>query len=699
MKSRHVLSLGFLASLFLLFSGSALRGQSVQAVNDTIDIVPGIPVTIDLLANDIYPAGDSVHVYCGAWSGIYYEHYTKGIYTFEVRYWGHNGTRLGQYWFADITTLDTSLVAAIIFRVRDYSYDSLTINNVSARFNAWGNHFHPSDSDFPGFTVPKGTLQSPVFCSALWIGGLDAGNNMHVAAERYRQGPFVATPGTKADFFAGPVMDSASYSEYQDTIWNYVWNLKRSDIEYHKAHWQDAGYIPIHDVVFWPGNANTALGQAPDLAPYYDNNGDGFYNPFNGDYPLIRGDQALWFIFNDDMNYHSETQGAKLGIEVHGMAYEFDLPSDSAFKNTVFLNYKIINRSTEIYHDAWLGIFTDFDIGYAEDDYVKSDVQRGSYIGYNGDPVDGSGQAWAYGAFPPAEAVTILGGPLKDPDGIDNPAKDNTGLQLCNESVNGLNFGDGVVDNERYGMTTFAYNHSINPPSQWDYFAYDRYYKFMQARWGDSTRFVYGGGGNASAGGYGPECNFLFPGWSDSLNWGVGCQPPNGPHNWTQSIAGIPPNEIRGIGSMGPFTFHPGEVNELDIAYIFARNYATVDSMPSVPKLEQMIDIIRGAYLSNTLPDGRSFNGITETGTGNEIQLVLSPNPSTGKIKIDFGKVIDEEVSIRVTDLNGRIVHQEVRIPRSEWLTLNLDHLDNGLYLLTLSSKLFVVSKKISILK
>jgi hypothetical protein len=61
----------------------------------------------------------------------------------------------------------------------------------------------------------------------------------------------------------------------------------------------------------------------------------------DGDYPLIRGDQALFFIFNDDRNVHSETQGNKLKAEIHGMAYVFDLPGDTAFNNTIFMNYKI----------------------------------------------------------------------------------------------------------------------------------------------------------------------------------------------------------------------------------------------------------------------------------------------------------------------------------------------------------------------
>ena len=37
-------------------------------------------------------------------------------------------------------------------------------------------------------------------------------------------------------------------------------------------------------------------------------------------------------------------------------------------------------------------IITDIDPGYANDDYLGCDPERGMYDGYNGTPVDGTGQ-------------------------------------------------------------------------------------------------------------------------------------------------------------------------------------------------------------------------------------------------------------------------------------------------------------------
>jgi len=209
-------------------------------------------------------------------------------------------------------------------------------------------------------------------------------------------------------------------------------------------------------------------------------------------------------------------------------------------------------------------VFTDLDIGWYADDYVGCDVQRGSYFGYNGTPVDGTGQPSAYGEHPPTQSVTILAGPYMDPDDIDNPKKDGEGRQLCNASVNGVNFGDSIVDNERYGMCKFMDFHNVTSlvyPED-PYYAAD-YYNMMKGIWKDGKRMTYGGNGHDTLGGSsGTYCNFMYPGLSDTLFWGTGCQPPNGPVNWTEETVSNVPGDRRCMASMGPFTFHPGDAQD-----------------------------------------------------------------------------------------------------------------------------------------
>lgn len=144
--------------------------------------------------------------------------------------------------------------------------------------------------------------------------------------------------------------------------YNRLWKINRSEIDYHIAHWADAGYVPPADIATWPAHGDTLLHQAYLLAPFADIDYNGIYNPLMGDYPLIRGDQCIYFVFNDAGGLHHESGGQKLGLEIRGMAYAFDCPSDSALHYTLFMHYDIINRSTTIYNNVYLGVFTDIDL-------------------------------------------------------------------------------------------------------------------------------------------------------------------------------------------------------------------------------------------------------------------------------------------------------------------------------------------------
>ena len=705
MKIKDLLSC-FPVLILLIIFAPQIAGQNFKAVDDTIDLVPGFTKTVNLLANDIIPSGDSIRVSggfsAGSGSVISTWHY-QGVVTYLAPNRGVGNLVIGSYTLIDVSSSQTS-TARLIFRIRDKSYDTLKINDVEAVFTVSGYHFLLlfNKNFSPGFTVPKGSGKCTIFANTFWIGGLDEHDSLYLAAERYRQGPNNGTAGIHPDYYAGPVMDSANYSINQDTTWNYVWNLKKSDIDYHKMHWKDPGYRPINDILTWPGNGNVSLGQAAQLAPFHDMNGDGIYNPYEGDSPAIRGDQCLFFIFNDDRGNHLETGGRKLRAEIHGMAYAFDLPGDSAFSKTIFLNYKVFNRSFHTYHEAYMGTYTDMDLGYPNDDYQQCDVGRGSIIGYNGKAIDGSGQSTAYGAHPPAQSVTILAGPRMNPAGVDRPRYDNNGHQLCNESVNGTGFGDGIADNERMGLKTFSYWESslYSPPIYMkDPQKPGQYFNYMKAIWMDSTHMIYGGNGHAGYGGYGPEASFLFPGESDTLNWGCGCQPPNGPVNWTEVTAHNLPHDIKGIGATGPFTLRPGEMQELDIAFVWARDYTSSDTLASVTKLRTMIDTVRKAFMTNRLPGGGSFLSVNERAASAGTTCNLYPNPAKTIVTIGFGTPLEEKIRLEIFNSAGRPAGIYTIQKGSINTKIDLSGYASGLYLFSFNGEGTHFTKQLSVIR
>jgi hypothetical protein len=96
-----------------------------------------------------------------------------------------------------------------------------------------------------------------------------------------------------------------------------------------------------------------------------DVNSDGIYDPMAGDYPLIKGDQAIYTIFNDSYLPHG-SGGQAIGLEIRLMAYAYGtgtLVANNPFLNyTTFYDYTIINRSSFALYDSYMGLFNDSDI-------------------------------------------------------------------------------------------------------------------------------------------------------------------------------------------------------------------------------------------------------------------------------------------------------------------------------------------------
>jgi hypothetical protein len=274
-----------------------------------------------------------------------------------------------------------------------------------------------------------------------------------------------------------------------------------------------------------------------------------------------------------------------------------------------------------------------------------------------------------------------------DPAGQDRPKVDLAGHQLCNESVNGTGFGDSIANNERYGLTSSHTYFNIGMPSFTDLPSQPtEFYNAMRSVWLDSTHVSYGGQGHAGFGSYGPDCRFMFPGESDSTNWGTGCQPPNGQVNWTEKTAGIPVYDIRGMGAMGPFTFKSGDVQELDLAFVFARDYTSLDSVePSITKLRQMIDIVKNSYTTGILPGGGSFYGINEHPVESSSGIKIYPNPAKDRITIEIKSQYTAQNSmISIYDIQGQLVFEKSVSSKS--MHIDISAFASGVYLVKLSN-------------
>lgn len=432
----------------------------------------------------------------------------------------------------------------------------LDINNVRTTIMTGGDMWW--DLANAQYEVPKGGGAHSVFAGALWIGGLDAGGQLKVAAMTYRQ--------TGNDFWPGP-LDTTSVS-IDATVCNQFdkhWKITRKEVEDYIAYLDGTNTDPAYSIPTviqtWPGNGNTSAGQGQYLAPFYDSDGDGYYNYAAGDYPgydingdmgcsrfQLFGDQTLWWVFNDKGNVHSESGAAAIGLEIHAQAFAFT--TNDEINNMTFYSYKIINRSTIQMNDTYFGQWTDADLGDYTDDYVGCDVGRGLGYTYNGDANDGSSAtpaAGTYGANPPAIGMDFFEGPIADSgDGVDNDRDmqlDEAGEQIIMSKFVYYN-NDGSVRGNPDNATHF--------------------YNYLSGFWKDGSPLTYGG----TAYGGATPCDFMFPGDTDPIGWGTNFVP-QAP--WDEASVNNLPADRRMLQSAGPFTLQPGAINYITVGAVWAR--------------------------------------------------------------------------------------------------------------------------------
>lgn len=441
----------------------------------------------------------------------------------------------------------------------------IDINNVRATLLTGGDMWW--DLISAQYEIPKGSKINSIFAGSLWIGGVDAGNQLKVAAMTYRQ--------TGNDYWPGPLDGSASVDINTCLTYDKFYKINKDDVKaYH--NWVINGSVGANPIgssemqtlLDWP-----VLGpQGQALAPWYDYNTDGIYDPAAGDYPdfdlgdntnplinractaKLKGDQAIWWVFNDKGNVHGETGGAAIGLEIQAQAFGFQ--TNDEINDMTFYTYRIANKSSFQINKTHFGVWVDSDLGGYNDDYVGCDVSNGFGYQYNGDAVDeGLSGVLGYGSNPPAVGVDFFEGPYKDADGTDNPA---------DSTINGIGYGDGIVDNERLGMERFIYYNNNTNPVNGNPGAATNFYNYLTGKWRDGTLMTYGG----DAVGAGTPCKFVFPDDSDPTGFGTNfiTQAP-----WSEWRENNPFVDRRFMQVAGPFTLLPGAVNVITTGVVWAR--------------------------------------------------------------------------------------------------------------------------------
>ena len=431
------------------------------------------------------------------------------------------------------------------------------INNVRSRLLAGGDVWW--DGDDGRYIVPKIDPASglpevaSIFAGAVWLGGLDPALNLKVAGQTY------GTAVGQTDFWPGPLTEIGTVGADTCALWDRFFKVLGSEIDEHLRNYEaaqkegiayDPDIIP-RNVKGWPSRGNQFFFEVHEfelpntiqgLAAFFDRDGDGDYEPTDGDYPRIeiRGcdlpqypDEMIFWIYNDAGGIHTESNGDAIQMEVQVQSFAY--ATNDEINDMTFQRYKLINRAVESIDSTFFAMWIDPDLGCYTDDYVGCDTSRSLMFIYNEDALDGEASC------------------------NDCPQGVNT---YCTKiPILGCDYFRGPLDEngDEIGMSSFTYynNGGVgNPlPGTTDPNVAQEFYNYLSGSWRDGTPFTAGG-------------NAYNLGSVDFINYAF-TEPPNDPNGWSMCTEALPFGDRRTVQASGPFRLDPGAVNELIIGVVW----------------------------------------------------------------------------------------------------------------------------------
>lgn len=453
------------------------------------------------------------------------------------------------------------------------------------------------------------------YTAGLWMAGYDSQGQLRVSAQTYRQ--------DGNDYWPGPIepgTTSVSYATSED--WAKIWKITSNDINTflststHTLQNTPAVILewPAKDNPYIKGNNNVPLTVTYDLAPFVDANGDGSYNALQGDYPAIKGDQALWQVFNDVGVSHNESNADPLVTEVSLMSYGYK--RNSLIDNVVFYDYTIRHKEQTQIDSFVVGIFADLDLGRFSDDYIGFDSARNLGFYYNASTYDTltAFPGYGYQDSLPMGGICVLQWNAEDTCGVQTPAGSFMSTQNNSSPKTGNPYGGVQLNN------------------------------FLRSTWKDGTHLkapfddpqlppeYYDG-----TVGPGPDINYIF----DGRTWGGGA--------WTECYSQQPTGDRRIVIAGKPGTLMGGQVEKFSFALVASpRKYLNGCPTVDLADLAQIADTADFVHC-NPLPF--LATGVDDPAS-EENTLRLFPNPATDLLHLDAASGCE----ITIFDAQGRMV-------------------------------------------
>lgn len=499
-------------------------------------------------------------------------------------------------------------------------------------FTTGGLFFGGTTTNGDGYVTPltgEDAGKSPLFAAGLWVGGR-VGGEIRASAARYAN--FVFRPGLAGADGTPPTPAECAAADR-------IWVVSRDEV----SAFLREGTL-TDDLRDWPAH----LG-----APVLDGDGDPTnYDLAAGDQPAITGDvMAFWAMTDTAAPPPWPEYGTLLGVDVTMTASAFraspvgSTPTAAAqLGATTLYRVTVTNRTGATVESAAVGVFFDWDLGNAVDDYVGTDTTRALAFVYNADDADEGSTGYS---VPPAAGIVVL----------DSPPS---------------------ADGELLGLTASMTFVSSGPTS--DPAVAGTYYNFLHGRWGDDTPMQEGGDGYPPQAG--PVTTYVYTGdpvagafWSERNTDG------NGTAN--------APGDRRQAASVGPMTLAPGASASVVFALVFAQGD---DHLDSVVRLRSRADQMHALQAAGVFEPSRVG---TLPAPPPPVELAIrrpSPNPFAGTTALRLRGLAGEAVALTVSDVLGRVVERRDVTPTADDVDVSLGAgLAPGVYVVRVAGRTFGV--------
>jgi len=499
--------------------------------------------------------------------------------------------------------------------------ETIDVGNISAKIALHGDMWFDSSNN-AACEFPKGSGKHVAALGGLWMAGYDNLNLLCVSAQVFRS--------NGVNYWPGPLSTtngSVPYATSQD--WARIWKLRRGELNIFLATQNHTLANTPATILEWPakgnpyarGNNSIPLVVNNDMAPFVDVNSDGVYNALDGDYPVMKGDQMLWYVFNDNGITHTPGINWPVMAQLKCMVYAYG--RGTLADNVLFYEYEITSRNASPLTSFVIGTFADLEVGYSFDDYFGYDSSRNLGIAYNGDLIDGvDSNAGHYRDTIPKVAIKALKMPSDTCGGNQSAA----GSFVAFNNGSDPNFGDP--------STSLHFNN------------------YLRSRKKSGTQMVDPNGN---------PINYYCP------------DDPSIPGGWSGCAGGFPPYDKRVVLSSQPFTLQPGETIHFAFA-LLASNPSFQNGCPNTnfADIQQVADTAQYVFC-NPLPIATSVDDVMPARN----ILTIYPNPSADIVHMEME--LKHPQQLKLTDALGRALsispHQD-----GNRVSFGISHLAPGVY-------------------